>query len=65
MINGDKISINLATFFSVYEDVEGEVFQDEEGNIEIYIPENTYYTSFYIKIPIRKLIRLQLASQKN
>lgn len=28
-----------------------EIFKDENGNVEIYIPENEYHTGFYIKIP--------------
>lgn len=49
--NGDKISMNLATFFSAYDDVTGEYYQDENGNVEIYIPENEFHTEFYMKLP--------------
>ena len=49
--NGDKISMNLANFFSTYEFVDGEYYQDENGNVEIYIPETENYTGFYIKLP--------------
>lgn len=49
--NGDKVSINLANFFSAFEFVEGEFYQDDDGNVEIYIPEAKQYTSFYVKLP--------------
>lgn len=49
--NGDKISIDLATFFSAYDDVVGEYYQDENGNVEIYIPKSEFHTEFYIKLP--------------
>ena len=29
----------------------GEYFEDDDGNIEIYIPEGVCHTGFYIKIP--------------
>jgi hypothetical protein len=28
-----------------------ESFEDKDGNVEIYIPENKHHTGFYIKIP--------------
>ena len=49
--NGDKISINLANLFSAYKDVDGEYYQDENGNVEIHIPETENYTDFYVKLP--------------
>lgn len=49
--NGDKVSIDLSNFFTAFDIVEGEFYQDDEGNAEIYIPETKYYTSFYVKLP--------------
>lgn len=48
--NGDMIQVDLKSIFPnsiVY----GEYFEDDNGNMEIYIPEGIYHTSFYIKIP--------------
>ena len=48
--NGDIAQIDLRCVFenaTIY----GQVFKDEEGNIEIYIPEGKYHTEFYIKVP--------------
>jgi hypothetical protein len=28
-----------------------EKYVDENGNVEIYIPENEYHTGFYLKVP--------------
>jgi hypothetical protein len=28
-----------------------EMFEDKDGNVEIYIPENKYHTGFYLKLP--------------
>jgi hypothetical protein len=48
--NGDMIQIDLKNIFpnSI---VCGEYFEDDNGNVEIYIPEGICHTSFYIKIP--------------
>ena len=48
--NGDMIQFDLKSIFPngiVY----GEYFEDDYGNVEIYIPESVCNTSFYIKIP--------------
>ena len=48
--NGDMITVDLKTIFpnSI---ICGEYFEDDDGNVEIYIPEGVCHTSFYIKIP--------------
>ena len=48
--NGDIIQVDLKSIFpnSI---VCGEYFEDDNGNMEIYIPEGVCHTSFYIKIP--------------
>ena len=48
--NGDMIQFDLRSAFP-NATVFGEYFEDENGNIEIYIPEGENHTSFYIKIP--------------
>ena len=47
--NGDIIQINLKDIFpnSI---ICGEYFEDDDGNVEIYIPEGVCHTSFYIKV---------------
>lgn len=48
--NGDIIQCDLREiFFSAI--VSGQYFEDDKGNVEIYIPENKYHTDFYIKVP--------------
>ena len=48
--NGDIIPIDLKTIFP-NSTVSGQYFEDDKGNVEIYIPENEYHTSFYVKLP--------------
>ena len=48
--NGDMIQIDLKHIFQ-NSIICGEYFEDDNGNVEIYIPEGVCHTSFYIKIP--------------
>ena len=48
--NGDMITVDLKTIFP-NSLVCGEYFEDDNGNVEIFIPESVCNTSFYIKIP--------------
>ena len=48
--NGDIIQFDLKTVFP-NSTISGQYFEDDEGNVEIYIPEGVYNTSFYIKLP--------------
>ena len=48
--NGDMITVDLKTIFP-NSLICGEYFEDDDGNVEIYIPEGVCHTSFYIKIP--------------
>ena len=51
--NGDIIQCDLRTIFP-NATVTGQYFEDDEGNVEIYIPENEYHTSFCVKLPKNK-----------
>ena len=48
--NGDIIQLDLRTIFP-NSTVSGQYFEDDNGNVEIYIPEGVYNTSFYAKLP--------------
>lgn len=48
--NGDILTFDLRTVFP-NATIAGQYFEDDEGNVEIYIPETELYTSFYIKVP--------------
>ena len=48
--NGDIITLDLRQVFP-NATVAGQYFEDEEGNVEIYVSETPYLTSFYIKVP--------------
>jgi hypothetical protein len=48
--NGDMMTVDLKAIFP-NSLVCGEYFEDDDGNIEIYIPEGVCHTGFYIKIP--------------
>ena len=48
--NGDIVHVDLRSIFG-NATVCGQAFKDEDGNIEVYIPEDKHHTEFYIKIP--------------
>ena len=48
--NGDILKFDLRKVLP-NATVAGQYFEDDNGNVEIYIPETDYYTSFYIKVP--------------
>ena len=48
--NGDIVEFDLKRIFP-NAIISGQYFQDDEGNVEIYISENEYHTDFYIKLP--------------
>lgn len=48
--NGDILTFDLRTVFP-NATIAGQYFEDNNGNVEIYIPETELYTSFYIKVP--------------
>lgn len=48
--NGDILTFDLRTIFP-NATIAGQYFEDDNGNVEIYIPETELYTSFYIKVP--------------
>ena len=48
--NGDILTLDLRTVFP-NATIAGQYFEDDNGNVEIYIPETGLYTSFYIKLP--------------
>ena len=48
--NGDILTFDLRQVFP-NDTIAGQYFEDEEGNVEIYVPETELYTSFYIKVP--------------
>ena len=48
--NGDLIPFDLRKVFP-NATIAGQYFEDEDGNVEIYVPETPYLTSFYIKLP--------------
>jgi hypothetical protein len=45
-LNKDKNELLLKEICVPYEE-----YTDNDGNVEIYIPENEYHTGFYIKVP--------------
>lgn len=54
MKNGDKTTVDLVKIFYWYvknHTPKAEYYEDEEGNVELYIPESKEYTEFRIKIP--------------
>ena len=54
MKNGDKIPVDLVNLFYwcvKNHKPQAEYYEDEEGNVELYIPETKEYTDFRIKIP--------------
>jgi hypothetical protein len=48
--NGDKIPIDLKEFFKDNHNVLGVFYEDDDGNVEIYVPETEQYTGFYLKV---------------
>ena len=48
--NGDLITFDLRKVFP-NATIAGQYFEDEDGNVEIYVPETPCLTSFYIKLP--------------
>lgn len=48
--NGDILTFDLRKVFPTVM-VAGQYFKDDNDDVEIYIPETDYHTSFYIKVP--------------
>lgn len=48
--NGDIITFDLRTVFP-NAIIAGQYFEDDNGNVEIYVPETNCVTGFYIKLP--------------
>ena len=54
MKNGDKVTVDLVQMFYWFvknHRPQAEYYEDEEGNVELYIPEAKEYTAFRINIP--------------
>lgn len=53
MKNGDKVIIKEGMFMGLL----GTLYIDDNGNYEVYIPENKYHSGFYIYCTEEDLIK--------